>query len=103
MIKIYGMPTCPDCAYVHEQIVGREDEFQYIDIGEHVRFMKEFTHMRDTNPVFDECKKKGSIGIPAFVFEDGRVSICPEDAGLKSNPGNVSCSIEDHKSGRKGC
>ena len=27
MIKIYGMPTCPYCDYVHEQIKGREDEF----------------------------------------------------------------------------
>ncbi len=24
MIKIYGMPTCPYCDYVHEQIKGRE-------------------------------------------------------------------------------
>ena len=47
MIKIYGMPTCPYCDYIHEQIIGRENEFEY--------------------------------GTP--------------DA----------CSIEDHKSGRKGC
>lgn len=28
MIKIYGMPTCPYCDYVHEQIKGREDELE---------------------------------------------------------------------------
>ena len=28
MIKIYGMPTCPYCDFVHEQIKGREDEFE---------------------------------------------------------------------------
>ena len=33
MIKIYGMPTCPYCDYIHEQVKGREDEFQYINIG----------------------------------------------------------------------
>ena len=103
MIKVYGMPTCPYCDYVHEQIKDRTDEFEYINIGENIRNMSAFTRMRDTSPVFDNCKKTGDVGIPAFVFEDGRVSICPEDAGLKSNPGNVSCSIEDHKSGRKGC
>ena len=37
MIRIYGMPTCPYCDYVHEQIAGREDEFEYINIGEHIR------------------------------------------------------------------
>ena len=26
MIKIYGMPTCPYCDFVHEQIKGRERE-----------------------------------------------------------------------------
>ena len=34
MIKVYGMPTCPYCDYVHEQIKGREDEFEYINIGD---------------------------------------------------------------------
>ena len=36
-VKVYGMPTCPYCDYVHEQIVGREDEFEYINIGENIR------------------------------------------------------------------
>ena len=94
MIKIYGMPSCPYCAYVHKQIIGRENEFEYIDIGENIRNMSAFTRLRDTNPVFDRMKAIGDVGIPAFVFEDGRVSIDPADAGL---------IIEDHKSGRKGC
>ncbi len=33
MIKIYAMPTCPYCDYVHAQIKGRENEFEYINIG----------------------------------------------------------------------
>ena len=53
MITIYGMPTCPYCDYVHEQIKGRESEFEYINIGENIRNMSAFTRLRDTNPVFD--------------------------------------------------
>ena len=87
MIKIYGMPTCPYCDYVHRQIAGREDEFEYINIGENIRNMSAFTRLRDTSPVFDHCKEIGDVGIPAFVFEDGRVSVDPAD----------------HRSGRKGC
>ena len=37
MIKIYGMPTCPYCDYIQEQIKGRENEFEYINIGENIR------------------------------------------------------------------
>ena len=64
MIKIYGMPTCPYCDYVHEQIKGREEEFEYINIGE---------------------------------------TIDPADAGLIEYGTPGACSIEDHRSGRKGC
>ncbi|MCR5426248.1 MAG: glutaredoxin-related protein [Lachnospiraceae bacterium] len=103
MIKIYGMPTCPYCDYVHEQIKGREDEFRYINIGENIRNLAIFMKIRDNNPVFDHCKEVGDVGIPAFVFEDGRVSIDPADAGLIEYGKADACSVEDHKSGRKGC
>ena len=103
MIKIYAMPTCPDCDYIHEQIKGREDEFEYINIGEHIRYLSAFMRLRDTNPVFDRMKQIGYVGVPAFVFEDGRVSIDPADAGLIEYGSPEACSIEEHKSGRKGC
>ncbi len=103
MIRIYGMPTCPDCDCIYEQIKGRENEFQYINIGENIRNMKEFMRLRDKNAVFDPCKEMGNVGIPAFVFEDGRISIDPADAGLTGYETPVACSIEDHRSGRTGC
>ncbi len=103
MIKIYGMPTCPYCDYVHEQIKDREDAFEYINIGENIRNMSAFMRLRDTNPVFDRMKAIGDVGIPAFVFEDGRVSVDPADAGLIEYGAANACSVANHKSGRKGC
>lgn len=41
MIKIYGMQTCPDCTYVEEQVKGNS-RYEIIDIGQHVRNLKEF-------------------------------------------------------------
>lgn len=84
MIKIYGMDTCPDCESLYAQIAGRENEFQYIHIEEHVKNLKEFLKIRDNSPVFDECKKDGFAGIPCFVREDGSVTLVPEEIGLKS-------------------
>lgn len=103
MIKIYGMPTCPYCDYVHEQVIGREDEFEYINIGENIRNMSAFMRLRDTNSVFDEMKAIGDVGIPAFVLEDGTVTIEPSDVGLIEFGSPDACSIDDHKKGRKGC
>ena len=59
--------------------------------------------LRDTNPVFDRMKEIGDVGVPAFVFEDGRVSINPPDVWLIEYGSANACSVEDHKNGRKGC
>ena len=88
MIKIYGMGTCPDCTQVEEQVKGNA-KYELIDIGMHVKYLKEFLRLRDNNPLFDECKRTGSIGIPCFLLEDGTVTLTPEKAGLKS------CAKED--------
>ena len=103
MIKIYGMPTCPYCDYVHEQVIGREDEFEYINISENIRNMSAFMRLRDQSPVFDHSKEIGDVGIPAFVFDDGRISIDPADAGLIEYGTPGACSISDYREGKRGC
>ena len=49
MIKMYVMQTCPDCEYVEKQVEGNPN-FKVIDIGKHVRNLKEFLKLRDTHP-----------------------------------------------------
>lgn len=95
MIKIYGMSTCPDCTYVEEQVKGNS-KYEVIDIGLHVKSLKEFLKIRDNSPVFDEAKKAGAAGIPCFVLEDGTVTLVPEEAGLVSRPvaEGASCNID---------
>lgn len=85
MIKIYGMPSCPDCAFVEEQVKGNEN-YEVIDIGKHVRALKAFLRLRDSHPAFDGAKRVGAAGIPCFVLADGTVTLVPEDVGLQSRP-----------------
>ena len=94
MITIYGMPSCPDCSYVASQVSGN-DQFQMVDIGAHVRNLKAFLRLRDTNPAFAGAKANGYAGIPCFVKEDGSVTLKPEDVGLKSRPEKVpACRLD---------
>ncbi len=93
------MHTCPDCTYVEEQVEGNA-RYEIIDIGTHVKYLKEFLRLRDHSPVFDEAKKAGAAGIPCFVLEDGTVTRSAEDAGLRpcTVSQGASCSING-----KGC
>ena len=95
MIKIFGMDTCPDCAFVDAQVKGN-DKYEVIDIGSHVKNLKAFLKLRDNNPVFDGAKKVSAAGIPCFVLEDGTVTLTPEDAGLKSRPiaDGAACNLD---------
>ena len=95
MIKVYTMNTCPDCIYIYEQIKGNSN-YQIIDIGAHVIYLKEFLQLRDTNPIFSGAKENGSIGIPCFVKEDGTVTLILEEVGLKSKQKDevIACSIK---------
>ena len=47
MIKMYVMQTCPDCEYVEKQVEGNPN-FKVIDIGKHVRNLKEFLKLCGT-------------------------------------------------------
>lgn len=88
------MSTCQDCINLEEQI-KTSNKYEVIDLGLHVKNLKEFLKLRDSNPVFDEVKKSGSIGIPCFVLEDGTITLTPEDAGLHSQPSTGSaCSVD---------
>ena len=94
------MHTCPDCEWVETQIEGKSG-YEIIDIGGHVKNLKAFLRLRDSDPDFDKAKRSCAIGIPGFVLEDGKVTLIPEDAGLhsrKTGDGQfsegASCSID---------
>ena len=96
MIKMFVMETCPDCEYVEKQVEGNPN-FEVIDIGKHVRNLKQFLDLRDSNPAFDEAKKTGDVGIPCYVREDGSVTLMSVDVGLEPRPaefGTQACRID---------
>ncbi len=94
MIKIYGMRSCPDCAFMEAQVKG-DDRYEVIDIGGHIRHLKEFLRLRDNHPVFSEVRKMGYAGIPCFVLEDGTITLNPEEAGLKGRDSEgASCRLD---------
>ena len=70
------MGTCPDCTAVDKHVKG-DHRYEVIDIGAHVRNLKEFLRLRDNSPVFD-------------------VTLSPEEAGihLDDAPAAASCRLD---------
>lgn len=95
MIKIYSMSTCQDCINLKEQIKS-SNKYEVIDIGLHVKNLKEFLKLRDNNAAFDQARQMGTIGIPCFILEDGTITLVPEEAGLESKPSSdqPSCNLD---------
>lgn len=97
MIKVYVMQTCPDCTKVKE-LAKTDSRFEIIDIGEHVRNLKQFLTLRDNHPAFNAVKRKGTVGIPCFVMEDGSITFSLEKVKLPEIEEGSSCSLDG-----KGC
>lgn len=96
MIKMFVMQTCPYCEYVEKQVEGNPD-FEVIDIGKHVRNLKQFLDLRESNPAFEEARKTGDVGIPCYVLENGTVTLSSKDVGLVPMPDETegaSCRLD---------
>lgn len=69
-MKIYGSHLCEDTQKALKEL----NDVDFRDISSDLDALKEFLKIRDTNPIYDEVKKNGGIGIPVFVLDDGTVT-----------------------------
>ncbi len=75
MLKIYGSLLCPDCVKCREDLFRAGVDFEYLDFSENLFALKEFLALRDREPVFEEVRQAGKIGIPCIVGPDGTVHL----------------------------
>lgn len=75
MLTIYGSRMCPDCVKCLQDLDAADVYYQYRDFSESLLYLKLFLSMRDSNPIFDDVKARGGIGIPCIVEESGAVSL----------------------------
>lgn len=78
-MKAYYSLLCGDCRDFLAAYKDRNCFMELINITENTDNLKEFLRLRDTSPAFDEIRKNGGIGIPAFV-EGSSVTFDIEEA-----------------------
>lgn len=75
MLNIYGSMLCKDCVQCRADLDNAGIAYIYLDFADDLKNLKEFLELRETNPLFDEVKGRGAIGIPCLVDEAGAVSL----------------------------
>lgn len=73
-MKVYGAEICIDCRNYKAIQKARGFEAEYIEITEDTAKLKEFLKLRDTEPLFEDIRARGGIGIPLFVDDDGEMT-----------------------------
>lgn len=105
MFTIYGSSMCPDCVACKKNFDFYGIKYDFVDINESLKNLKAFLSFRDNDPVFDECKKNGSVGLPALVKEDGSITLDWES--IVTGKGYYILPEEEQKEAcgidRKGC
>ena len=74
-MKVFGADICGDCREFKALMRSRGFAVEYVDITENTANLKEFLKLRDSEAAFDAAREHGGIGIPAFVREDGAVTL----------------------------
>lgn len=72
---MYGTNACPDCVHAEEVLKDKNISYIYLDWTDSTANLKRFLKLRDHEPLFDEMKKEGKIGIPCFQLEDGTLTL----------------------------
>lgn len=74
-MKIYGSMLCPDCVRCREELDKAGIAYEFLDFGENLQNLKDFLKIRDGNPLFDQARREGKIGIACIVRDDESVTL----------------------------
>ncbi len=69
-MKLYGSDLCPDCPPVIEYLKKKSVEFEFVNITESMKNLKEFTALRDHRVEFEDARKNGYMGIPCLLTDE---------------------------------
>lgn len=88
MPKVYGSMLCPDCVEAKEYFEKVNYKYEFVNITESMKNLKEFLSLRDNRKEFDDAKKFGYVGIPAILTDDNKIILGDE---VLQEIGRASC------------
>ncbi len=68
-IKLYGSQHWPGCPGVKEALLQKGIEFDYVEITDSMKNLKEFLKLRDTKDDFKITRRVHAVGIPMLLID----------------------------------
>ncbi|HCJ68713.1 MAG: glutaredoxin [Corynebacterium casei] len=78
-MKFYGSTECSRCRAAIEELKEAGAEYEFIDVIGSKDNLKEFLQLRDSSSLFDVARQEDRIGIPAFIKDDGELTLSVAD------------------------
>lgn len=82
-VVVYGSKHWSGCEPVKEFLSENKIKYSYRDITENMMNLKLFLNHRDNNPIFDEIKENGRVGLPCLVIGKGEIVFDIESLDLE--------------------
>lgn len=77
-IIVIGSHLCPDTIYALCKLTENKIAFDFKDISSSFPALKEYLSIRENNPIYEEIKNNGGLGIPCFL-KDEKITLDLED------------------------
>ena len=74
-VTLMGSHLCPDTLYAINKLCEAGVEIEFKNISASLADLKAYLALRESSPLFDGPKARGSLGIPCFVLEDGTLTL----------------------------
>lgn len=74
-VTVIGSHLCPDTLYALNRLVEAKADIDFKNLSASLSDLKAYLALRESSPVLDGPKARGSLGIPCFVLEDGTVTL----------------------------
>ena len=74
-VTVIGSHLCPDTLYALGKLCEAKADISFKDLSASLPDLKAYLALRESDPHYEAVRKNGGIGIPAFILEDGTVTL----------------------------
>ena len=78
-VLIYGIDSWSGCGAARKELDEYGIQYKYLSFSDSIMNLRKFLKYRDEEPMFDEIKAAGRVGLPLFQLEDGTLTFSLEE------------------------